>query len=237
MTDDAWYLTIRRYLASGSPEAIGRRVREGLLPTLARTPAFRAYHTARMDGGSGVFAVAVLADRNAMLVANACTMAWVKPALGALLTTEPEVTTVAVTVHLDATRQGHDSYVLFRMTEGLGPFSTVLPAVQERLVPLTLEQPRFRHFYSGRDEARSDLAVGASVFSDRSTATAVHAQVAALIAQHRDLWPKPTRIVLSGEVLAIAAAKEPGHRQQRIYGHDDLHRAWQLDRAGRTHHR
>ncbi|MBL6459420.1 hypothetical protein JMJ55_29330 [Belnapia sp. T6] len=161
-----------------------------------------------MDGGSGVFAVSVFADRDAMLAANAYAKAWAEPNLGALLTAAPEVKTVAVTVHLDAARQGQDSYVLVRMTEGLGPSSALLPTVQERLVPLTLEQPGFRHLYSGRDEAQGDLAVSVSVFSNRSTAIAAHAQVAALMARHRDLWPKPARIVLSGEVLAAAIAEK-----------------------------
>ncbi len=211
MSGDSWYLTIRKYSASGPPEEIGRRVREGLLPVFTQDPDFRAYYAARMDGGSGVFAVSVFANRDAMLAANSYSKAWVVPNLGALLTAVPEVTTVAVTVHLDAAQQGHDSYVLVRVTGGLPPFSAVLPTVQESLVPLTLEQPGFRHLYSGRNEAQKDQAVGVSVFSNRSTATAAHAQVAALMARHRDLWPNPTRIVLSGEVLVGASVKEADH--------------------------
>ena len=211
MSDGSWHLTIRKYNASGPPEEIGRRVREGLLPLLSREPGFRAYYAARMDGGSGVFSVSVFADHNAMLVANERAMAWAGPNLGALLTRVPEVTTVEVKVHVDAPRQGHDSYLLVRMTDGLGPFSAVLPTVQERLVPLTLEQPGFRHLYSGRDEAQDDLSISVSVFSNRSTATAAHAQVAALMTQHRDLWPRPTRIMLAGEVLVAAVAEEVGH--------------------------
>jgi hypothetical protein len=64
-----------------------------------------------------------------------------------------------------------------------------------------LEQPGFRHLYTGRDEAQTDRSVAVSVFSNRDTATAAHAQVAALMAQHREVWPKPPRLVLAGEVL------------------------------------
>jgi hypothetical protein len=76
--------------------------------------------------------------------------------------------------------------------------------VQERLVPLTLEQPGFRHLYTGRDEAQSDRSVAVSVFTNRDTATAAYAQVAALMAQHRDVWPNPSRLILAGEVLVAA---------------------------------
>ena len=212
MDDNAWYMTIRKYNTSGQPEEVGRRVREGLLPVLKQEPHFRAYYAARMDGGRGVFAVSVFSDRGAMLEANSFSKDWVVPNLGALLTAVPEVTIAAVTVHLDAVQQGHDSYVLIRVTEGLPPFSAVLPTVQESLVPLTLKQPGFRHLYSGRVEAQSDLAVSVSVFSNRSTATAAHAQIAALMAQHQDIWPKPARIVMSGEVIVAASAKEADHR-------------------------
>ena len=203
---EQWYLTLRRYAGSGPPEEIGRRVREGLLPLLRQEPAFRAYFAARSDGGGGAFSVSLFADRAAMLAANACALGWAGAALADLLTGPPEVTTVAVSVHLDAPRPGRDSYVLVRVSEGLGPVAAVLPAVQERLVPLTLAQPGFRHFYGGRDEAQADRSVAVSVFRNRSTATAAHAQVAALMAQHRAVWPQPPRIVLAGEVVVAALA-------------------------------
>jgi hypothetical protein len=95
---------------------------------------------------------------------------------------------------------------MIRMTDGLGPASGVLPTVQERLVPLTLEQPGFRHLYTGRDHARADRAVAVSVFSNRDTATAAHAQVAALMAQHRSVWPNPPRVISAGEVLVAIVA-------------------------------
>jgi quinol monooxygenase YgiN len=123
-----------------------------------------------------------------------------------LLVGAPEVTTSDVKVHLDAQQPGRDAYAIVRMTDDLGPASSVLPAVQERLVPITLAQPGFRHLYTGRDEARPDRSVTVSVFANRDTATAAHAQVAALMAQHRDLWPSPTRIILAGEVLVSATA-------------------------------
>lgn len=205
MDEDWWHLAIRKYSGTGPPEEIGRRVREGLLPMLRQTPGFRAYYAARIDGGGGVFSVSVFDTREAMLATNAEALGWAGTTLADLLTGAPEVTTADVKVHLDATRPGHDSYIMVRMTEGLGPAKAVLPTVQERLVPLTLEQPGFRHLYTGRDDAQEDRSVAVSVFTNRDTATAAHAQVAALMARHRDLWPKPPRIVLAGEVLVAAA--------------------------------
>jgi hypothetical protein len=89
----------------------------------------------------------------------------------------------------------------------IGPASSVLPAVQERLVPLTLAQPGFRHLYTGRDEAHPDRLVAVPIFTNRDTATAAHAQEVALMAQHRDVWLSPTRIILAGEVLVSAIAR------------------------------
>jgi hypothetical protein len=154
-----------------------------------------------MDGGGGVFSVSVFDNREVMSAVNTRALDWARSELGDLLTSTPTVTTADVKVHLDAQRPGTDGYVMIRMTDGLGPASVVLPAVQERLVPLTLEQPGFRHLYTGRDEAQPDRSVAVSVFFNRDTATAAHAQVAALMAQHRDVWPNPPRIVLAGEVL------------------------------------
>jgi hypothetical protein len=45
-----------------------------------------------------------------------------------------------------------------------------------------------------------------SVFANRDTATAAHAQVVALLAQHRGVWLSPTRIMLADKVLVSAAA-------------------------------
>jgi hypothetical protein len=73
-------------------------------------------------------------------------------------------------------------------------------------VPLTLEQPGFRHLYTGRDEAEPSRGIAVSIFTNRSTATAAHAQVAATMAQHRDIWPQSPRVLLAGEVIVAALA-------------------------------
>ncbi len=44
-----------------------------------------------------------------------------------------------------------------------------------------------------------------SVFTNRDTATAAHAQAVALMARHREVWPRPSRVLMRGEVLAGAA--------------------------------
>jgi quinol monooxygenase YgiN len=206
MSDAWWYLTIRKYSGTGAPEEIGRRAREGLLPALRQEPGFRAYYAARIDGGGGVFSVSVFDDREAMLTANARALDWARSSLADLPTGAFEVTTADVKVHLDTTRPGQDSYIMVRITDGLGPVAGVLPTVQERLVPLTLEQPGFRHLYTGRDDAQPDRSIAVSVFTNRSTAIAAHAQVVALMAKHRDVWPQPPKIVLAGEVLVAALA-------------------------------
>jgi hypothetical protein len=204
MARDQWHLLIRKYSGTGPPEQIGERVRAGLLPILREQPEFRAYFAARIDGGGGVFSVTVFDDREALLAMNTRALDWARSSLSDLLTSPPEMTTADVKVHLHSARSGQDSYIMVRATEGLGPATGTLPTVQERLVPLTMEQPGFRHLYSGRDDAQEDRAIAVSVFTNRSTATAAHAQVAALMAQHRDLWPKPPRVLLAGEVLVSA---------------------------------
>ena len=205
MASDAhWHLTIRRYAGTGPPEAIGERVRAGLLPRLTLQPGFRAYLAARLDGGGGVFSVSVFDEAAAMAAANAFVLDWAGSALADLLSAPPEVTTADVRVYLGGDRPGSDGYVLVRQTDGLAATAQIMPAVQERLVPLTLAQPGFRRLYTGRDATRGDRAIAVSVFTNRDTATAAHAQVTAMMAQHREVWPKPSRVLMGGEVLASA---------------------------------
>jgi hypothetical protein len=206
MSDAPWYLTIRRFSGTGAPEEIAQRVRDGLLPTIRQEPSFRAYYVARIDGGGGIFSATIFDDQQTARRINDHVLGWARTHLADLLTGAPVVTRATVAVHLDAARQGGEGYMLVRETEGIGPASGTLPTVQERLVPLTLEQPGFRHLYTGRDEERPDRAIAVSIFTNRSTATAAHAQVAALMAQHRDLWPQSPRVLLAGEVIVAALA-------------------------------
>ena len=179
-------------------------MRAGLLPTLARQPGFRAYLAARLDGGGGVFSVSVFDGAAAMDAANALVLDWARSALADLLAAPPEATTADVRVYLGGDRPGGDGYVLVRETEGLAATPAVMPAVQERLVPLTLAQPGFRRLYTGRDKGRADRAVAVSVFTDRDTAAAAHARVVAMMARHPEVWPSPPRVPMAGEVLASA---------------------------------
>jgi quinol monooxygenase YgiN len=204
MPGASWHLTIRRYSGTGPPEQIGDRVRRELLPVLRQEPGFRAYHIARLDGGGGVFSVSVFEEAAAMEAANARVMDWVRGSLAELLTAPPEVTTADVRVYLGGDRPGSDGYLLVRATDGLASTEEIMPRVQEQLVPLTLEQPGFRRLYTGRDAARGDRAVAVSVFTNRSTATAAHAQVVAMMARHRDVWPQGSQMLMGGEVLASA---------------------------------
>ena len=204
MSDPQWYLTIRRYSGNGAPEEIAQRIRDGLLPTLRQEPSFRAYYVARIDGGGGIFSATLFDDQATARRINDHVLGWAGGNLTDLLTGTPLITRAAVTVHLDAERKGGESYMLVRMTEGLGPTAGTMPAVQDKLVPLTLEQPGFRHIYTGRDEAQVDRAVAVSIFTNRSTATAAHAQVASLMAQNRDIWPRSPQVLMAGEVIVAA---------------------------------
>ena len=206
MSDSQWYLTIRRYSGNGAPEEIAQRIRDGLLPTLRQEPSFRAYYVARIDGGGGIFSATIFDDQATARRINDHVLGWAGGALADLLTGAPLITRATVAVHLDAERKGGESYMLVRMTEGLGPSTGTLPAVQDKLVPLTLEQPGFRHLYTGRDEAQADRAIAVSVFTNRSTATAAHAQVAALMAQNRGIWPRSPQVLMAGEVIVAALA-------------------------------
>jgi hypothetical protein len=203
---DAWYLTIRRYSGTGAPEEIAQRVREGLLPTLRQEPAFRAYYVARIDGGGGIFSATVFDDQVTARRINDHVVRWARDNVADLLIGAPVVIRATVAVHLDAERKGGESYMMVRVTEGLGPSAGILPMVQEKLGPLTLEQPGFRHLYTGRDEEQPDRSVAVSVFTNRSTATAAHAQVASLMAQHRDIWPQSPKVLLAGEVIIASLA-------------------------------
>jgi len=204
VNENHWHLTIRRYAGTGPPEAIGERVRVGLLPTLELRPGFRAYLAARLDGGGGVFSVSVFDSVDAMEAANAQALHWANSALADLISAPPDITTASVRIYLGGDRPGSDGYVLIRETDGLGPTPQIMPVIQEQLVPLTLEQPGFRRLYTGRVSTQEDKAIAVSVFTNRDTAMAGHAQVAAMMAQHRDVWPNPSRVLMRGEVLASA---------------------------------
>ncbi len=74
-------------------------------------------------------------------------------------------------------------------------------------MPLTLKQSGFRRLRTSRDTVRPDRAVAVSVFTNRDTAPASHAQVAAMMVRHRDVLPEPSprrkgRQVLAGAVDA-----------------------------------
>ncbi len=147
-------------------------------------------------------------DRAALVAASGRVTAWAAAHLQDLLVAPPETTFVEVRLRLAAELpSGRGTYVSIRETVGLGPQSGVLPAAQELILPLVAAQPGFRRYYAGRDEARPDRAVTVSVFSNRDTATAAHERVLATMAQRRDLWPNPARIVMRGEALiAVTAA-------------------------------
>ena len=206
MNDSQWYLTIRRYSGNGAPEEIAQRIRDGLLPTLRQEASFRAYYVARIDGGGGIFSATIFDDAATARRINDHVLGWAGGNLADLLTGTPLITRATVAVHLDAERKGGESYMLVRMTEGLGPTAGTLPAVQDKLVPLTLEQPGFRHLYTGRDEAQPDRAIAVSIFTNRSTATAAHAQVASLMANNREIWPRSPQVLMAGEVIVAALA-------------------------------
>ena len=206
MSDARWYLTIRRYSGTGAPEDIAQRVKDGLLPILKAEPAFRAYYCARIDGGGGIFSATIYDDLETSRRVTDRVLEWASANLADLLTGAPVVTRAHVAVHLDAERKGGESYMMVRTGEGLAPSVATLPTVQEELVPLTLAQPGFRHLYTGRDETQPDRSVAVSIFTNRSTATAAHAQVAAMMAQHRDIWPQPPQVLLKGEVIVAALA-------------------------------
>ncbi|TCZ63636.1 hypothetical protein [Roseicella aquatilis] len=206
MSDEQWHLTIRRYSAHGAPEEIAQRIRDGLLPSLRQEPSFRAYYVARIDGGGGTFSATLFADQETSRRVNEHVLGWAQSNLADLLTGAPVIMRAVASVHLDAERKGGESYMLVRATEGLGPSAGTLPAFQDKLVPLTLEQPGFRHLYTGRDEAQPDRGIAVSIFTNRSTATAAHAQVAATMAQNRDIWPQSPKVLLAGEVIVAALA-------------------------------
>ncbi len=206
MDKNSWHLTIRKYSGTGSPEEIGVRVRAGWLPLLRRHPGFQAYFAARIDGGGGVFAVAVFDAREAALAANTQALEWARAELTDLLTSPPEVTLARVERHHSASEAGGGSYLMVRRNRVLAPSSSQPPSLQEALVALTLRQPGFRHLYEGRDEAQEDQAVAVGVFTNRDTATAAHAQAVALMAKHREVWPTPAELPLAGEVLVQAIA-------------------------------
>lgn len=86
----AMFVVVRTYAGGGQPEAIARRVGEGLVPVLRQQPGFRAYYAFVSEDGRPV-SVSVCDSRQSALRANERAQAWVAANLGDLIPDPPEV--------------------------------------------------------------------------------------------------------------------------------------------------
>lgn len=84
------YVVIRRYAAGARADEVARRVGEGLVPILTKTPGFRAYYAFVGEDGRPV-SVSVVAGRDAAVVANERVRGWVAANMADLLPDPPEV--------------------------------------------------------------------------------------------------------------------------------------------------
>ena len=85
------YVVIRRYAAGARADEVARRVGEGLVPILTKTPGFRAYYAFVGEDGRPV-SVSIVAHRGAALAANERVRAWVGANMADLIPDPPEVT-------------------------------------------------------------------------------------------------------------------------------------------------
>ena len=101
------YVVIRRYAAGARADEVARRVGEGLVPILTKTPGFRAYYAFVGEDGRPV-SVSIVESRDAAVVANERAREWVAANMADLIPDPPEVMMgemlVDAATHDEATR-------------------------------------------------------------------------------------------------------------------------------------
>jgi hypothetical protein len=85
------FVVIRRYAAGARADEVARRVGEGLVPILTKSPGFRAYYCFVGEDGRPV-SVSVVDGRAAAVVANERAREWVAANMADLLPDPPETT-------------------------------------------------------------------------------------------------------------------------------------------------
>ena len=94
------YTSIRRYTITETEtvEGITRRVNEGFVPIISRTPGFVAYYV--VDAGDGVIAtISLFDDQTGVEESNRRAADWVKQNLAHAVSGAPQITAGMVTLH------------------------------------------------------------------------------------------------------------------------------------------
>lgn len=202
------YLTIREYAEVRSLREIGRRVGEGLLPTLRDMAGFRAYYAVGTDDGCGAFSISIFDHRDEALAANEQTRAWVVATLRDLAPEPPsvmggEIIHDAVAL---ADQPGRDGYVSVYVFDGAASLERVWPGVRAVVAPRLAQRPGFRRLYTMASEAHSNRGIAVTVFESRETASVAQEYVLAAIATElMDLLLNPPTVT-RGEILVAGTA-------------------------------
>ena len=96
------YASIRKYKTNpGKAGELARRVHEGFLPIISKTPGFVAYYV--VEAGNDVTAsVSVFQSQASAEESNRIAAGWVKENIASFFEGSPEITAGSVTVHKTA---------------------------------------------------------------------------------------------------------------------------------------
>lgn len=207
------YAMIRCYRGTGSvAEEVGRRVTQGLLPSIRQSPGFVGYCALGSEDGD-IYSISLFDTRQNADAAHARVREWVQANLRDLLPNPPEVMAGEVGKSEMAQMQGSEGSQLFatlRIFDGLrGAMPDITRRVSEELIPVMKQQNGFLgycYFLTDQDTSR-----GASVsfWQSRDAAMAGTEQVMATITTKlRDMLPNPPKRV-AGQAMILAMAPSP----------------------------
>lgn len=95
------FASVRRYSNVSSVGEVCRKIEQGFVPLLRRSPGFVAYYA--IDGGSGTMAtVSIFSTEDMAADSNEKALAWMKENVAHLQPEPPEVTSGAVRVKAEA---------------------------------------------------------------------------------------------------------------------------------------
>jgi heme-degrading monooxygenase HmoA len=203
------YITLRRYAGAGArADEIARKVEQGLVPILKRSPGFRGYCALASEAGDAV-SVSIFDDRESATRANDAARQWVQSDLRDLLPDPPEVFTGETSVaEVSREQEQHagSGQPLFVLIRKFADLKNARGWARQNTIPIITQAPGFRGFYIASAEGDETKAAIVTLFDTRENARQSHEQVMQIIREKgHDVAPSPPRVVM-GQTLVMAAS-------------------------------
>jgi heme-degrading monooxygenase HmoA len=207
------YITLRRYAgAAARMDEIASKVKQGLVPILARAAGFKGYCVVKADSGDGV-SVTLFEGEDQAAQANEQAKSWVQSDLRDLLPDPPEIFAGNVVVNAEAKGPGGpfggrsgELYVVIREFENMTVPDEAVRFARETSVPLAQSSPGFLAFYSAWGDPGRTKAAVVTLFDSRENAEQANRKALAMIREKGgSVIPSPARVV-TGEASVLVPA-------------------------------